>query len=139
MLIIDTVRPLLTAGLSLMLNLKSFRVAVVEDDPMLGQILEDLLEERGACCTKYLTADDALVALLRSGQPDLFITDHLVPGQLTGGDLANLLISRWPTLPVIITTGYGFEIQADLPANVVYLQKPWMPAALESAIAQALS
>lgn len=122
-----------------MLNLTSFRVVVVEDDPILGQILEDLLDERGAHCTKYLTADDALVALLGGGQPDLFITDHRVPGQLTGGDLADLLLSRWPTLPIIITTGYGYEIRASLPTNVVYLQKPWMPASLESAIAQALS
>ena len=61
-----------------------------------------------------------------------------LPGQLTGADLANLRISRWPTLPIIITTGYGFEIKADLPASMVYLQKPWMPAALKSAIAQAL-
>lgn len=121
-----------------MLNLSSFRVAVVEDDSTLGEILEDLLEERGALCTRFLTADDALMAVLNAGQPDLLVTDHLVPGQLTGGDLANLLISRWPTLPIIITTGYGYEIKADLPANVVYLQKPWMPEALESAITQAL-
>lgn len=122
-----------------MLNLMSFRVAVVEDDPMLGQILEDLLDERGARCTRFLTADDALLAFLRDGKPDLLITDHLVPGQLTGGNLANLLISRWPTLPIIITTGYGFEIRADLPANVVYLQKPWMPDTMETAIVKALS
>lgn len=121
-----------------MLNLTSFRVIVVEDDPILGQILEDLLDERGAHCTRFMTADDALVALLRDGQPDLFITDHLVPGQLTGGDLATLLIGRWPTLPIIITTGYGYEIHTNFPSSVVYLQKPWMPDMLESAIAQAL-
>jgi len=86
----------------------------------------------------YPWPDDALLALLRDGQPDLLVTDHLVPGQLTGGDLANLLIGRWPTLPIIINTGYGFEIKADLRANEVYLQMLWMPAALESAIAQAL-
>lgn len=121
-----------------MLNLSSFRVAVVEDDSTLGEILQDLLEERGALCTRFSTADDALMAVLNAGQPDLLVTDHLVPGQLTGGDLASLLISRWPTLPIIITTGYGYEIKADLPANVVFLQKPWMPEALENAIAQAL-
>lgn len=121
-----------------MLNLNSFRVAVVEDDPLLGRILEDVLQDRGAECMAFPNADDALVALLGSGQPDLLITDHLVPGQLTGADLAQLLTSRWPTLPIIITTGYGYEIKADLPPNVVYLQKPWMPAALETAITQAL-
>lgn len=125
-------------GIPQLLNLSSFRVAVVEDDPLLCQILEDVLQDRGADCRAFPNADDALVALLGSGPPDLLITDHLVPGQLTGGELANLLISRWPTLPIIITTGYGYEIQADLPANVVYLQKPWLPEALESAIVQVL-
>lgn len=121
-----------------MLNLNSFRIAVVEDDPLLCQILEDVLQDRGAECTAFPNADDALVAILRSGQPDLLITDHLVPGQLTGADLTQLLTSRWPSLPIIITTGYGYNIQSDLPSNVVYLQKPWLTETLEDAIAQAL-
>lgn len=121
-----------------LLNLNSFRVAVVEDDPLLCQILEDVLQDRGAVCAAFATADDALVAILGSGQPDLLITDHLVPGQLTGADLAQLLTSRWPSLPIIITTGYGYNIQSDLPSSVVYLQKPWLPQVLEDAITQAL-
>jgi len=67
-----------------LLNLNSFRVAVVENDPLLCQILEDVLQDRSAVCAAFPTADDALVAILGSGQPDLLITDHLVPGQLTG-------------------------------------------------------
>lgn len=121
-----------------MLNLNSFRVAVVEDDPLLCEILEDVLQDRGAECAAFPNADDALVAILGSGQPDLLITDHLVPGQLTGADLAQLLASRWPSLPIIVTTGYGYAIQAELPSNIVYLQKPWLPETLEQAIAQAL-
>lgn len=121
-----------------MLNLTSFRVVVVEDDHLLRQILEELLEEQGAHCSSFSTADDALLHVLGAGQPDILIADHLVPGQLTGADLANLLMTRWPTLPIIITTGYGHKIQADLPANVFYLQKPWMLDTLESAIAEVL-
>lgn len=121
-----------------MLNLNSFRIAVVEDDPLLCQLLEDVLYERGAECTAFPNADDALVAILSSGKPDILITDHLVPGQLTGADLAQLLASRWPSLPIIVTTGYGYAIQAELPSNVIYLQKPWLPETMEAAIAQAL-
>ncbi|HJE69629.1 MULTISPECIES: response regulator [Pseudomonas] len=121
-----------------MINLNSFRVAVVEDDALLCQILEDVLRERGAECKAFPNADDALVDILNSGKPDLLITDHLVPGQLTGADLAQLLTSRWPSLPIIITTGYGYDIQKDLPPNVVYLQKPWLSETLENAIADVL-
>ena len=121
-----------------MLNLNSFRVAVVEDDPLLSQILEDVLQDRGAVCAAFPNADDALVAILGTGQPDLLITDHWVPGQLTGADLAQLLTSRCPALPIIITTASGYEVQQYLPANVVYLQKPWLPEMLEHAIAEVL-
>ncbi len=111
---------------------------MVEDDALLCQILEDVLRERGAECKAFPNADDALVDILNSGKPDLLITDHLVPGQLTGADLAQLLTSRWPSLPIIITTGYGYDIQKDLPPNVVYLQKPWLSETLENAIADVL-
>lgn len=77
------------------------------------------------------------MAILQGGKPDLLITDQLLPGQLKGTDLVRLLLSRWPDLPTVLTTGYGYEIGRDLPAQVVYLQKPWLLDALERAIADA--
>jgi len=121
-----------------MLNLSSFQVVIVEDDPLLGGILADLLDDRGARIVSYASADDALVGQLGAPKPDLLIADHLVPGQLKGADLVALLLSRWPGLPAIVTTGYGYGIGEGLPEGVVYLQKPWSIEALEAAIRQSL-
>ncbi|WP_158896542.1 MULTISPECIES: response regulator [unclassified Pseudomonas] len=120
-----------------MLNLSSFRIVVVEDNDTLSSLLEDFFADRGAKATYFDNADDALVAILKEGKPDLLITDQLLPGQLKGTDLVQLLLGRWPDLPTVLTTGYGYEIGRDLPAQVVYLQKPWLLDALEKAIADA--
>ncbi|MDT3722663.1 response regulator [Pseudomonas oryzihabitans] len=120
-----------------MLNLSSFRIVVVEDNDTLSSILEDFFADRGAKAVYFDNADDALVAILQEGKPDLLITDQLLPGQLKGTDLVQLLLGRWPDLPTVLTTGYGYEIGRDLPAQVVYLQKPWLLDALEKAIADA--
>ncbi|WP_278438999.1 response regulator [Pseudomonas oryzihabitans] len=121
-----------------MLNLSSFQVVIVEDDALLGGILEEMLVERGANTVSYSSADEALLGLLQTDKPDLLITDHLVPGQLKGADLAELILNRWPELPTIVTTGYGYGISDCLPARVVYLQKPWSIEAMEDAIRQSL-
>lgn len=122
----------------LMLNLTSVRVVVVEDNLMLGQILDDFLADSRATLHHFTTGDDALVAVLGGLRPDLLITDHLMPGQLKGAELAQMLLSRWPGMPTIITTGYEYSVSAELPAHVVFLQKPWLFADLEKAIRQAL-
>lgn len=65
------------------LNLRTFRVLVVEDHKLLRQMLTELLEQRGATCLSFETADDALISVLGGYVPDLLITDHLVPGQIS--------------------------------------------------------
>lgn len=121
-----------------MLNLTSLRVVVVEDNLMLGQILDDFLEENGATLHHFANGDDALVAVLGGLRPDLLITDHLMPGQLQGAELVQMLLSRWPEMPTIITTGYEYSVSSGLPSHVVFLRKPWMFSDLETAIRQAL-
>lgn len=120
-----------------MLKLSTFRVVVVEDNEILTSILEDFFSDRGAKATYFGNADDALITVLQEGKPDLLITDQLLPGQLTGSDLVKLLLERWPDLATVLTTGYGYEIGRDLPAQVVYLQKPWLLDGLERAIVDA--
>src|ERR1051325_10667216 len=101
-------------------------VVVIEDNGMLAELLGSHLEERLQwACTRFDNADDALVHLLQQQDaPALVITDHLMPGQLRGGELAQMLLQRWPELPMVITSGYGYEITTALPPQVIFLQKP---------------
>ncbi len=111
-------------------------LVVIEDNGLLAELLSNHLEERlGWTCVRFDTADDALVHLLQQQQsPGLVITDHLMPGQLRGGELAEMLLQRWPALPMVITSGYGYEITTALPEQVIFLQKPWTLDEVDSAV-----
>jgi len=112
---------------------------VIEDNRLLAELLGNHLEERLQCtCIRFDNADDALVHLLQcQAPPTLVVTDHLMPGQLRGGELAQMLLQRWPELPLVITSGYGYEITTALPAQVIFLQKPWTLDDVDSAVRQA--
>lgn len=109
---------------------------VIEDNALLGDLLGSHLEDRlGWTCVRFDNADDALVHLLQQQQaPALVVTDHLMPGQVRGGELAQMLLQRWPTLPMVITSGYGYEITTALPPQVIFLQKPWTLDEVDSAV-----
>ncbi|HAC69676.1 MAG TPA: response regulator [Pseudomonas sp.] len=111
-------------------------VVVIEDNGLLAELLGSHLEERLQwACTRFDNADDALVHLLQQQDaPALVITDHLMPGQLRGGELAQMLLQRWPELPMVITSGYGYEITTALPPQVIFLQKPWTLDEVDSAV-----
>ncbi|MDT3719071.1 response regulator [Pseudomonas oryzihabitans] len=109
---------------------------VIEDNGLLGELLGHHLEASlGWTCLRFDTADDALVQLLqRPAPPVLLVTDHLMPGQLRGAELVQLLSQRWPDLPMVITSGYGYEITTALPPQVVFLQKPWTLDQVDAAV-----
>jgi CheY-like chemotaxis protein len=77
------------------------------------------------------SAEDAL-AYLREHAPDvqLILTDFELPGRLDGIDVARVAALRWPWMKVVVmTAGERFR---DVPANVVFVHKPWSPADLHA-------
>ncbi len=110
-------------------------VLLVEDEPLIRELLGDLLADLGASVIEFGTADAGIEYL--SASPitfDLIITDVMTPGRLNGLDLANLVSQRWPTIPVLVTSGYPGADQFELGANVGFLSKPWNYGSLEGTI-----
>lgn len=100
-------------------------VVVIEDEPTLCELVRDILEDVGAHCVSFASADDALVYLLQSHAVcTLIIADHGVPGQIQGLELAQMVASKWPDIPTIITSGWTAE-HIGCPPDIVFLQKPW--------------
>jgi CheY-like chemotaxis protein len=67
---------------------------------------------------------EAALRLLEGGpRPDAVFSDIVMPGQVSGVDLAGILRQRYPGLPVILATGYT-EQQVDVP-GVQVLAKPY--------------
>lgn len=114
-------------------------LVLVEDDPLLGAILVDILESEGYTCSLFGTADDALVWMLKHGDSArLIISDHGTPGQLTGAELSVLVFSKWPLVPFILMSGHELASIKDVDAHVRWLAKPWGVTTLLTLVHQVL-
>ncbi|MBD1551654.1 response regulator [Pseudomonas typographi] len=99
-------------------------VLVVEDDDILRLLTMEVVLELGLPVVGFTNADEAMAYISGGGAAGLVITDHSMPGQLTGGELAMLLVQQRPGLPVILTSGYGYAAEQAAP-GVTFLPKPW--------------
>lgn len=105
------------------------RVLLVEDEPAVRAVLRQLLIHGG--CT-VLEAGDAPSALTiwetEKDRIHLLITDIVMPGGMTGHDLALRLTDDRPELKVIYSSGYSaslFQVGQSLVPGQNFLPKPY--------------
>lgn len=100
-------------------------VIVIEDDPNLRALMEEIVSEVGGKAISFKTADDALTYLLQTHeQCRLVIADHGVPGQIQGIEFIEMVSGRWPSIAAILTSGYLIDPES-VPDSSIYLHKPW--------------
>ncbi|EGC00816.1 MULTISPECIES: response regulator [Pseudomonas] len=99
-------------------------VLIVEDEPMIRELLTLYLEEWGAMVTAVATADDGNEAL-RKQDWTLLITDVQTPGLLNGVDLAWMASQQKPQTRIIVMSGYYEFAGRVLPPGAEFLPKPW--------------
>jgi PAS domain S-box-containing protein len=103
-------------------------ILVVEDDPRVRRVSVRRLKELGYA---VIEADSGLAALLvieREEPIDVLFTDIVMPGGMTGIDLAHEARRRRPTLKVLFTSGYAEPAAikgSTLTTNVDWLGKPY--------------
>lgn len=116
-------------------------VLLAEDNPAVQSVLRQQLESFGHTVVAASDAAEAIEKLDEGLEPDLLISDLIMPGPLRGTDLIRTAIERMPALKVIVLSGYHRESAAEsesLPESIVWLQKPVTMAHLRSAIADSL-
>lgn len=65
---------------------------------------------------------------------DLVFSDIVMPGSMSGLDLARRLRELRPGLPIILTTGYSSALQSATPEGFALLTKPYDLNSLHQAI-----
>jgi len=106
-------------------------VLLVDDEEHIRIIAADMLTELGFAVREADSAAAALRALDEGLQPDLLITDHLMPG-MTGVDLARAVQVRLPKTKVLIVSGFA-EAEGLDPA-LPRLTKPFVQGDLLEAL-----
>ncbi|NEU14828.1 response regulator [Methylobacterium sp. BTF04] len=109
-------------------------VLVVEDDPLVRLVTEDVLTEAGFRVIEVPNADDALIVL--EARPDIrfVVTDVEMPGTLNGLTLARHVRHRWPQVGIVVCSGRVRPGEGDLPSGVQFLSKPFIPSELISTV-----
>ncbi|ACL58417.1 hybrid sensor histidine kinase/response regulator [Methylobacterium nodulans] len=118
---------------------RSLRILLVEDNDQVAAVAASVLMERGHSVVSASSAAEAL-RVLNAGQPfDLVLSDLVMPGGLSGFDLARHVQSRWPALPVLLATGYSDQAAKAVKEGFPLISKPYEPAALVLAAEQTAS
>ena len=110
------------------------RVLIVEDDMLVAELAAGMLDELGFEATVTHSAKEALERLTGGEKPKLVFSDIIMPGGISGIELARKVRDRFPELPILLTTGYSEEVGGSHGFPV--LQKPYeldtLAGALES-------
>jgi PAS domain S-box-containing protein len=112
------------------------RVLVVEDDVLVAELAAGMLGELGFEATVSHSAKEALERLAEGDRPKLVFSDIVMPGGISGIELAEKVRKRFPELPVLLTTGYSEEVGGSHGFPV--LQKPYELESLAGALAKIL-
>lgn len=107
---------------------------VVDDEPLVRASTAASLAELGYGVIEADSGEAALQLLDSGVQPDILVTDHLMPG-LSGVELARRLQQRAPGCAILIVSGYA-EVE-DLAPDLPRLVKPFRHADLAAALAGA--
>ena len=112
-------------------------ILLVEDEPALRALARKILERLGY---RVYEAGDGIAALSvwaqHKAEIDLRLTDLVMPGGLTGGDLARQLQAEDTELHVVLTSGYNSAEPSSviLTRGAQFMRKPYTIESLSQVI-----
>jgi PAS domain S-box-containing protein len=112
------------------------KVLIVEDDTLVAELAAGMLDELGFETVVAHSAKEALDRLAGGEKPKLIFSDIVMPGGISGIELARKVRDRFPELPILLTTGYSEQVAGTHGFPV--LQKPYEMDSLADALGKML-
>jgi len=117
-------------------------ILLVEDEPAVLIMAKGILQRLGYQVMAAASGDEAVpVWQQHSAQINLLLTDMVMPGSLSGRELAEKLLQEKPGLKVVYASGYSMDLVGPGLAtskNFIFLQKPYHPEALAQIVRSCL-
>jgi signal transduction histidine kinase len=115
------------------------QVLLVEDDDEVAALAAEMLKSIGFGVTRVASASAALGALANERPVSLVFSDIMMPGGMSGVELAREIRIRRPALPVLLATGYQEAAAGAAQDGIGVLLKPYSMEELTGAISAQLS
>ena len=116
----------------------SDRILFVEDDAEVAEVTAELLRDIGYQPVEARDGDSALAALERDPTIALVLSDIVMPGRVSGLELARTLRKHRPELPVLLATGYSQYVSPAASEGFALVEKPYRREVLAASIRMAL-
>jgi PAS domain S-box-containing protein len=117
-------------------------VLIVEDNPEVRAVGVNHLKRLGYRVEETATAPAAIERLEGGLDVDAVFSDVVMPGGLSGFDLARWIKTNRPDLPILLTSGFAEDVargsDTDVPAHAL-LRKPYTQAELARSLREAIA
>ena len=114
------------------------RLLLVEDDVEVAQATTELLQDIGLQVIWARDGKAALATFERDPTIEMVMSDIVMPGGMSGLDLARALRKNHPELPVLLTTGYSQYAPQLVKEGFVLVEKPYNRDVLATSIQRAV-
>ena len=117
-------------------------ILVVEDDPFVRSSVILRVESLGYKVVLAVDGREAVMKLRTNPEIDMLFTDIVMPGGMSGWEVAELALQMRPGLPTVFTSGYALEALVDqgrAPMKSIVLTKPYRKAELAHRLREALA
>jgi PAS domain S-box-containing protein len=117
-------------------------ILVAEDDAFVRSSVILRIENLGYTVISAVNGNDALSKLKANPGIDMLFTDIVMPGGMSGWELADRAREIRPGLPVVFSSGYALEMlthKGNEPGKSLILSKPYRKAELAARLRQALT
>src|SRR5471032_2995411 len=115
-------------------------ILMVEDEPLISELISDVLCENGFNVHTETSGETALRYLESEPDVDVLFTDINLDGKMDGSMLAKQARARRPEMPIVYSSGrYSSSALSPLMSRSIFLKKPYNPADLCTLLARLTS
>jgi signal transduction histidine kinase/CheY-like chemotaxis protein len=114
------------------------RILFVEDDAEVAEVTAELLQDMGYQPVEARDGEGALAILEHDPAIELVLSDIVMPGRMSGLELARTLRKHRPELPVLLATGYSQYVSPAASEGFGLIEKPYRRDILGASIQTAL-
>lgn len=117
-------------------------VLVVEDDSSVREIAVEALKISGFSVISAANANEGLALTETHEEIKLVFSDVIMPGGMSGIDMAEKILVNRPLLPILLATGYTEQSNKDRlldNENIVIISKPYDTQTLPSLVASMIT